>query len=101
MQNEKILDSSLVSLPDNKDEVGYGEVSIQRYKDNVLSGGTDCVGSEVPVALVFNGISHVVMLATPLNLTDFALGFSFSEGIIDHRSEVYEIEEIAHPDLGI
>lgn len=84
-----------------QNENGYGEVEIQRYKDGAASGGHDFVGAEVPVALVFNGISHVVMLATPLDLADFALGFSFSEGIIDQRSEVYDIEEIAHPELGI
>jgi FdhD protein len=80
---------------------GYGEVVIQRFKNSAFTGSTDLVAHEVPVALVFNGISHAVMLATPLNLIDFALGFSFSEGIIDHRSEVYDIEEFVHPDVGI
>ncbi|PRC91661.1 formate dehydrogenase accessory sulfurtransferase FdhD [Solimicrobium silvestre] len=96
MQNEN-PDTSL----DNNKDGGYGEVPIQRYKDNAFTSSTDFVATEVPVAMVFNGISHAVMLATPLNLTDFAIGFSFSEGIISHRSEVYEIEEIAHPDLGL
>jgi len=82
-------------------ESGYREVVIQRYKDSAVADGTDFVAREVPVALVFNGISHAVMLATPLDLVDFALGFSFSEGIINHRSDVYDIEEIVHPDVGI
>lgn len=89
------------SLSASSIENGYVEVAIQRYKDAVISDSTDFVASEVPIALVFNGISHAVMLATPLNLVDFALGFSFSEGIIDDRSQVLDIEEIAHPDLGI
>jgi formate dehydrogenase accessory protein FdhD len=82
-------------------ENGYVEVPIQRYKESAISDNNDFVSTEVPIALVFNGISHAVMLATPLNLTDFALGFSFSEGIIDDRSQVLDIEEIAHPTLGI
>lgn len=82
-------------------ENGFGELLIHRYKNNVISTDTDFVASEVPIAFVFNGISHAVMLATPLNLVDFALGFSFSEGIIEHYSHVYEIEEIAHFELGI
>jgi FdhD protein len=76
-------------------------VVIRRYAGGALTEGTDQVACEVPVALVFNGISHAVMLASPLDLIDFALGFSFSEGIINQRSEVYDIEQIDYPDVGI
>ena len=53
----------------------------------------DWVADEVPVALEFNGISHAVMLATPLDLEDFALGFSLSEGLLTGRDELYGIDE--------
>jgi FdhD protein len=63
------------------------------------SGGSaldasDCVADEVPIALEFNGISHAVMLATPLDLEDFALGFSLTEEIIDSRADVRDLEVV-------
>lgn len=50
------------------------------------------LASEVPVALVFNGISHAVMMATPQDLEALALGFSLSEGILDHAHDCHGIE---------
>lgn len=54
----------------------------------------DHVAEEVPVALVYNGISHAVMLATPQDLEDFALGFSLTEGIISRPQDIYGIEVV-------
>lgn len=56
---------------------------------------TDAIAAEVPVALVFNGISHAVMMCTPQNLEAFALGFALSEGIIDGIEDCYGIEVAA------
>jgi FdhD protein len=53
----------------------------------------DWVADEVPVALEFNGISHAVMLATPLDLEDFALGFCLSEGILNSADELFSVDE--------
>ena len=60
----------------------------------------DTVAEEVPVAFEYNGISHTVMLATPADLEDFALGFSLTEGIVAKRSEVFDIE-IHEAEVGI
>ena len=57
----------------------------------------EVVAEEVPVALVYNGISHAVMLASPDNLEDFACGFSLSEAIVDAVAEIYDIDVVAHP----
>lgn len=55
---------------------------------------TDWVAEEVPVALVYNGISHVVMMATPDNLELFAIGFSLSEGIISSPADIFGIDVV-------
>lgn len=60
----------------------------------------DPVAEEVPVALVYNGVSHVVMMATPANLEDFAIGFSLSEGIIEHLDELHDLD-VRVTDAGI
>ena len=52
----------------------------------------DWLAEEVPVALVYNGISHVVMMATPKDLAAFAIGFSLSEGIISAPADIYGID---------
>jgi FdhD protein len=52
----------------------------------------DALASEVPVALVFNGVSHAVMMATPQDLEAFALGFALSEGILDTAADCRGIE---------
>src|SRR5574343_1603255 len=54
----------------------------------------DTVAEEVPVVLVYNTHPHVVMLATPLNLEDFALDFSLTEGIISDQNELLSIRVV-------
>lgn len=54
------------------------------------------VPEEVPVALVYDGSTHAVMMATPADLEDFAVGFSMTEGVIAARSEIRELEIVEH-----
>lgn len=65
----------------------YQQRLVHRWQGSQHSQEQDYVAEEVPVVLVYNGISHVVMLATPTNLEDFALGFSMTEGIIQNPKE--------------
>ena len=71
------------------------EVQVKRWRDGVLTEASDQVAEETPIALIYNGVSHAVMLATPQDLEDFALGFSLSEGILQGKSELYDCEIVA------
>ena len=59
----------------------------------------EAVAQESPVALVYNGISHAVLMASPCQLDELALGFSLSEGIIERPGEFYGCD-IQSQDLG-
>jgi len=76
-------------------EVASSRFLVDKWKSARLSQIEDVVAEEVPVALIYNGISHAVMLATPNDLEDFALGFSLAEGILSHPKELYGIEVVA------
>lgn len=70
----------------------FSEFEVTQWQDAEPQRVKDYLAEETPVALIYNGVSHAVMLATAQDLEDFALGFSLSEGIIDSPSELYGIE---------
>lgn len=69
----------------------YGARSIEVMRMNETEAASDWVAEEVPVALVYNDISHAVMMTTPTMLEEFAIGFSLAEGIIPDISHIYDI----------
>ncbi len=71
---------------------GVSEMEVRRYLSGEWALGRDWVADEVPVALVFNGVTQAVMMATPLDLEDFALGFGLTEGLLARAHELYAVE---------
>lgn len=69
----------------------------RRTRAGTQENTTTAVADEAPVALVFNGITHAVMMASPADLEDFALGFALSEGIIDTRADWRGADVETHP----
>jgi FdhD protein len=73
---------------------GYTLGWVDSWREGEHARLEDYVAEEVPVVLVYNNQPHVVMLLTPLDLEDFALGFSLTEGIIADASEARSIKVI-------
>lgn len=89
-------------LPQDDGGMCVGKVTrpvVRVSGDTVVDPGlSDHLAVEVPVALECNGISYAVMLATPTDLQDFALGFALTEGIIRRPEDVYDTTIAAAPD---
>lgn len=80
--------------PENAIQIpGSQQIALWK-RDDLQHTLPDVLAEEVPVALVYNGISHVVMMASPKDLEWFAVGFSLSEGIIETAAEIYAMEVV-------
>jgi FdhD protein len=66
-------------------------------RNGVIREGSRVVPEEVPIAFSYGGSTQAVMMGTPADLEDFAVGFSLTEGII---TSIAEIEEITVVDEG-
>ena len=66
------------------------------WRDGTYAEDSDAVVQEAPVALVYNGVSHAVMMATPTDLQDLALGFSLSERIISGPKQLLGMDLQGH-----
>ena len=72
----------------------YKQSAVIRWQQGQTLDALDSIAEEIPVAMIYNGISHVVMMASPCDLEDFALGFSLSEGIIRKPEEIYGLDVV-------
>src|SRR2546429_101530 len=68
------------------------ELGVERWTRGALERTTDLVAEEVPVALVYHDVPHVVMLATPADLEDYGVGFTLSEGLVARAEEIRGVE---------
>lgn len=57
----------------------------------------DRIAAEVPVALTYNRVAHVVMMATPADLEDLGLGFSLTEGLIGAPADLLQCRVLPRP----
>jgi len=80
--------------------LGYGPPVTTRAYVRLGNGAgveeSGAVAEEVPVAFVYGARSHVVMMATPLDLEDLAVGFTLTEGIVADRREIGAIAVERH-----
>ncbi len=70
--------------------------SIICHDGETKKADSDFVVQETPIALVYNGISHAVMMATPTDLKEFAVGFTLTEGIVGSPEDIYDTEIVVH-----
>ncbi len=75
------------TLPDVA-SAGSVRRTVERHRAQTVQRIDDDIAEEVPVAFVYNDRPFAVMMATPSNLGDFALGFALSEGIVERADEV-------------
>lgn len=76
----------------SRPRAAVARVSRLSWHDARMGSASRVVPEEVPVALSYGGTTHAVMMASPADLEDFALGFSLTEGIVAARDEIEAID---------
>ena len=73
-------------------------VQRQSWREGTSSFGSRSIPEETAVALTYNGGTYAVMMTTPQDLKDFAIGFSLNEGIISSSSDIESLDIVPFDD---
>jgi FdhD protein len=69
-------------------------------RHDVTARSSRVIPEETPVAFTYGGSTHAVMMATPADFEDFAVGFALTEGLVDRPEDAGAVEIVA-TDLGV
>ena len=75
-------------------------VASTTWRHQGATDGKRIIPEETAVAFAYDGGTYAVMMATPQNLEDFALGFSFTERLISSPADIRQLDIVEH-DAGI
>ena len=75
-------------------------VACSTWRRQGVTDGERIIPEETAVAFTYDGGSYAVMMATPRNLEDFALGFSLNEGLVSSPADIRQLDIVEH-DAGV
>jgi FdhD protein len=92
-EQEDVLPIALpITMPHAPERKAAQIVRRQSWREGSLSSGSRSIPEETAVALTYDGGTYAVMMTTPQDLEDFAVGFSLSEGVISSAADIHSLD---------
>ncbi|XEX99218.1 formate dehydrogenase accessory sulfurtransferase FdhD [Tistrella bauzanensis] len=86
-------------MPPSDGDIGpLSETRHLRWRAGQSAADDRVIPEETAIAFTYNGSTHAVMMASPADLEDLAVGFSLGEAIIDEAGQIEAIDAVAVPD---